>query len=153
MNFREMTLDDLDGVEKIEKEIFSSPWSYKNLKDDLENDNAYYYVLEIDKKIIGYGGLWIMFDNCDLVKIGITTAYQGKGYGEKLLNLIIKEAILKQCEFMHLEVATNNIKAYHLYNKKGFIKTRLRKDYYGKNKDCIDMVKGLLGLDEKDFSD
>ena len=51
------------------------------------------------------------------------------------------------------EVRTTNTKAYNLYKKLGFIETRTRKDYYGEGQDCLDMVKGLLGLNEEDFSD
>ena len=153
MTFEELEIKDLDEVIKIENEVFSDPWPYKYFKEDLENENSNYYALKDDDKIIGYVGLWFMFENCDLVNIAINKEYQGQGLGEKLLKLVIREAILKECEFMHLEVRTTNTKAYNLYKKLGFIETRTRKDYYGEGQDCLDMVKGLLGLNEEDFSD
>lgn len=153
MTFEELDIKDLDEVIKIENEVFSDPWPYKYFKEDLDNENSIYYGLKDEDKIIGYAGLWFMFENCDLVNIAINKTYQGQGLGEKLLKLVIREAILKECEFMHLEVRTTNTKAYNLYKKLGFIKTRTRKDYYGEGQDCLDMVKGLLGLNEEDFSD
>lgn len=153
MTFEELDIKDLDEVIKIENEVFSDPWPYKYFKEDLDNENSIYYALKDEDKIIGYAGLWFMFENCDLVNIAISKTYQGQGLGEKLLKLVIREAILKECEFMHLEVRTTNTKAYNLYKKLGFIETRTRKDYYGEDQDCLDMVKGLLGLNEEDFSD
>ena len=45
----------------------------------------------------------------------------------------------------------DNEKAYNLYSKMGFEKTRIRKGYYN-GVDAIEMVKGLIGLNEEDFS-
>lgn len=153
MNFVLMTKDDIDEVSNIENDIFSDPWPKQFFIDDLNNDCSKYYLLKDEDRVVGYAGLWTMFENCDLVNIGIAKDYQGKGLGEKLLKLVIKEAIKNECEFMHLEVKPSNTKAYNLYKKLGFIETRTRKGYYEDGSDCIDMVKGLLGLNEKDFSD
>ena len=93
-----------------------------------------------------------MFENADIGNICIDLKYQGKGYGEFLLKDLIKNCIKKEVEFLHLEVRIDNYKAYNLYEKMGFIKTRIRKGYYN-GTDAIEMVKGLLGLNEEDFSD
>ena len=111
------------------------------------------HVLKEDDKVIGYAGMWIMFDSCDLVNIAISKDYQGKGYGEKLLRFMIKRALQLGIEFMHLEVRVSNLKAYELYRKYDFEEVRIRKGYYSDGEDCKDMVKGLLGLSEEDFSD
>ncbi len=148
-----MRKEDLDQVLEIENDVFSDPWPRKYFEDDLNNECSKYYVLKKDGEVIGYGGLWFMFENCDLVNIAIKKSYQGQGLGERLLKLLIREAILNECEFMHLEVRTSNKKAMSLYEKMDFIKTRTRKGYYSDGEDCIDMVKGLIGLNEKDFSD
>ena len=153
MIFSRMKTSNLEDVLKIENEVFSDPWPRKFFEEDLKSEYSKYFILEEDDKVIGYGGLWFMFENCDLVNIAIDREYQGKGYGEKLLKLLIKEAILNECEFMHLEVRKGNDKAFNLYEKLGFIKTRVRKGYYEDGEDAIDMVKGLIGLNEKDFSD
>ncbi len=153
MKLSKMNIEDLTSVLEIENRVFSDPWPRKFFEDDLNSEFSSYYVLKQEDEMIGYGGLWFMFENCDLVNIAIDSKHQGQGYGEKLLKLLIREAILKECEFMHLEVRKNNLKAFNLYEKLGFIKTRVRKGYYEDGEDAIDMVKGLIGLNEKDFSD
>lgn len=153
MKLERMLETDIDEVSKIENEVFIDPWPIRFFKEDLNNENAKYYLLKDNEQIIGYAGLWFMFENCDLVNIAIKKDKQGQGLGKKLLKLVIREAIKEKCEFMHLEVRKNNTKAYNLYKKLDFIETRVRKAYYEDGEDAIDMVKGLLGLNEKDFSD
>lgn len=154
MKIERMEIKDLDVICDLESKIFKDPWPRKFFEEDLsKNDSSSYYVLKDDEEIIGYAGVWYMFENCDLVNIAIKNDRQGEGLGEKLLRFVIKEAISKDCEFMHLEVRKSNFKAKSLYEKYGFMEMRVRKGYYEDGEDCIDMVKGLLGLSEKDFSD
>ncbi len=153
MKFSKMEINDLAAVLQIENSVFHDPWPRKFFEEDLNNEFSSYYLLKENDEIIGYGGLWFMFENCDLVNIAIDKKYQGQGRGEKLLKLLINEAIKKECEFMHLEVRKSNIKAKNLYEKLGFIQTRVRTGYYEDGEDCVDMVKGLIGLNEEDFSD
>ena len=153
MIFELMKEDDIDDVVSIENKVFKDPWPRHFFIDDLKNKGtSKYYVLKLDDKIVAYAGIWLMFENCDLVNIAVDSSYQGMGYGEKMLRFIICESIKCGCEFMHLEVRPSNLAALELYKKYGFIKTRERKAYYDDGEDCIDMVKGLLGLNEKDFS-
>ena len=153
MTFEKMTIDDIEEISKLEEELFIDSWPKHFFFEELDNEFATYYVYKNEAEIIGYAGMWQMFENCDLTNIAIKKEYQGKGYGEKLLRFMIKEAIKNNCEFMHLEVRVSNTKAKSLYEKLGFEETRIRKHYYENGEDCIDMVKGLLGLNEKDFSD
>lgn len=153
MIIKEMTNKDLDEVLKIENDVFCDPWPKKFFYDDLNNDVSKYFVLIDEERIIGYFGLWFMFENADLVNIAIDKDHQGQGLGEKLLRHAICVCINKEVEFLHLEVRPNNLKAKSLYEKFGFEPVRVRRNYYSDGQDCIDMVKGLVGLSEKDFSD
>lgn len=153
MNFRKMIKSDIDEIALIENDIFKEAWPKEFFDDELENEFAHFYVLTIEDEIIGYGGFLEMFENSDLHTIGIKKEYQGLDYGEKLLRFLIKEAIKLNLEFMHLEVRVSNLKAQKLYKKYNFEEMRIRKAYYSDGEDCIDMVKGLIGLNEEDFSD
>ena len=153
MSIELMKKEDIETVAELEKQLFSDPWPKHFFLQELENEFAEYYVLKKDGEIAGYAGMWQMFENCDLTNIAIREDYQGRGYGEELLRFMISRAIEKGCEFMHLEVRVSNIKAQNLYEKLGFIKTRIRKGYYENGEDGIDMVKGLLGLSEEDSCD
>ena len=42
-----------------------------------------------------------------------------------------------------LEVSENNLRAYKLYTKLGYVLRRLRKDYYPDHSNCLEMVKNF----------
>ena len=153
MRFELMKKEDIEEISKLERELFSDPWPAHFFYEELDNAFATYYVMKKEEEIIGYAGMWQMFENCDLTNIAVRKEYQGKGYGEELLRFMIGKAIEKGCEFMHLEVRASNMKAKSLYEKMGFIEVRTRKGYYEDGEDGIDMVKGLLGLSEEDTGD
>lgn len=153
MIFSKMMESDLDEVIRIELENFPEPWPKESFIYDLSNDVAEVITLKDDLgNLIGYFDIYYMFENVDIGTIAVDKKYQGQKYGEKLLRNIIKRCIEKDVEFIHLEVRIDNFKAINLYKKMGFEELRIRKGYYN-GVDAIDMMKGVTGLDAKDFSD
>lgn len=152
MKIEKMKLSDLDEVSFIENETFLDPWPKDAFLRDLDNDIADLYVLKDEDKIVGYYDIWYMFENADISTICIRKEYQGRKLGGYLLKDLIRRCIKNNVEFLHLEVRVDNLKAINLYKKFGFEKLRIRKGYY-KGVDGIDMMKGLIGLSEEDFSD
>lgn len=145
-----MKLEDLDEVVIIENDSFSKPWTRKYFEHEIENnDLSELFVLKQDGQIVAYGDLWYMFENCDLTKIAVKKEYRRKGYGEKLLKHMMKNAQKKGCEFMHLEVDTNNSDAVSLYSKNNFEIVRTRKNYYESGHDAFDMITGLIELENR----
>ena len=151
MIIRDFELRDLEEVMRMEKENFPDPWPKESFLYDMNNEVASFKVLEKEEKVVGYYILYYMFENADIGNICIDRAYQGKGLGEYLFKDLLINCIKNEIEFVHLEVRVDNVKAYNLYKKMGFEKTRIRKGYYN-GTDAIEMVKGLIGLDEEDFS-
>ena len=147
MIIREMAERDLDEVVDIENELFTDAWKLDYFLHELrENDLSHYYVMEDDGVIIGYGGLWILFENCDITNVAITKKRQGEGLGMLLLNHLLNKAYEEGCEYVHLEVRVSNRNAISLYERNGFAITRTRKGYYSDNhEDAYDMIKCIVG--------
>lgn len=147
MFIREMVVNDLDCVVELEKQLFTSAWEYNDFLYEIkENQFAFYYVLVDHDQIIGYVGLWMMYEQSQITTIGVDQHYQGHGYGHQLLNEMIKIACQHQCDVMSLEVRVSNHTAIRLYESCGFEKVTLRKDYYQDNhEDAYLMLKRLEG--------
>ena len=152
MRFELMKESDLDEVLRIEQENFPEAWPRSSFEHDLTNEVSELVTLKDDDKLIGYFDIYYMFENADIGTIAIDKKYQGQGHGKKLLKELIRRCIEKEVEFLHLEVRVDNLKAINLYKSFGFEELRIRKGYYH-GVDAIDMMKGLIGLDAKDFSD
>ena len=146
MIVREMTINDLEKIVEIEKDLYKVPWNLKQFKYELEeNEFSYMFVLEHNSVIIGYYGFWVMFEDCDITKVSIRKEFQGM----KLSNLLMEDCFKRikslGCEKINLEVRLDNFKAIGLYRKHGFDDVIVRKDYYGKGEDALVLCKVIGG--------
>lgn len=145
MLIRNMKTTDLKRVAFLESQLFTSAWSHQDLLYELnENQFSRYLVLELDDEIIGYIGIWLIYEQSQITTIGVDQAFQGQGYGKMLLEKAIDLAKQTGCEIMSLEVRVSNKKAIGLYEKMGFQKEAVRSDYYQDNhENAFLMVKRL----------
>ena len=100
-----------------------------------------------EKKILGYIVFYGTIENTDIFEIAIKKEYQGQSFGEKLLKKSMEDIVKKNIngnfsknKFM-LEVNEKNVKALKLYEKIGFERISIRKNYYGKNENAMIMMK------------
>ena len=145
MLIRKMKVEDLHVIEEMEKILFTSPWKYEDFLYELnENAFSYNYVVEEHNEIVGYVGLWIMYDQSQITTIGVHPTYQKKGIGSMMMDKMVEESLDHHCTTMSLEVRISNEKAISLYKKKGFEIVALRKNYYEDNhEDAYLMIKQL----------
>lgn len=83
--------------------------------------------------IIGFAGMWILFDEAHITTIGVHPDYRGLGLGEYLIVELFVEAMRRGAEMMTLEVRVSNESAQALYQKYGFTRQGLRRRYYSDN--------------------
>lgn len=141
MIVRELTLSDLDEIEKIEMSLYKDPWNKEAYIRDLENDIAFNYVLVHDDVILGYYGFWIMFDNIDITKVSIRKELQGKGLSNILMQDLFSRTSNLDINTITLEVRVSNNKAINLYKKYGFKEISVRKKYYSDLEDALILQK------------
>lgn len=83
--------------------------------------------------IVGFAGMWIMFDEAHVTTIGVHPDERGNGLGELLLVQLFVEAAARGAEMMTLEVRVSNDAAQALYRKYGFERHGVRRRYYSDN--------------------
>lgn len=127
---RAMKKTDVKSVYEIEVLSFRTPWSYRSLMGELKNKVAHYTVLEKDGEIIGYCGMWVLFEESHITNIAIHPAFRGKGFGKQLLHASMRVAASFGAEMMTLEVRETNIVAQRMYDEMDFMQQGRRKRYY-----------------------
>ena len=140
-----MRKSDIEIILDIERSSNPHPWAKKNFLDCLERD-YYCLVQEIQKEVSGFAIQSIAIDESHLLNIGIKKKYRRKGFGEEILNQIILFSKVMGCRKIFLEVRISNIRAIKLYEKEGFRKVDIRKNYYKLREgreDALIMVKRL----------
>lgn len=78
-----------------------------------------------DKEIIGFLIYDVIYDRCEIEYIGVLEDYRNMKIGSKLMEYLIKYE-----KNISLEVDINNMYAIKLYEKYGFKKVSIRKNYY-----------------------
>lgn len=106
--------------------------NYSSLKDFniKKNDNPFckYIGYFIDRKVIGFIEYNDIYESIDIVNVLVKEEYRNKKIGTKLLSYLIEKS--KDKYNITLEVNINNNVAIHLYEKLGFKKVSIRKEYY-----------------------
>jgi ribosomal-protein-alanine N-acetyltransferase len=138
IKIRLMTTEDIDTVHEIEKTCFSSPWSKNSFYDEItSNICARYMVAEINGKVCGYGGMWLIINEAHITNIAVHPNFRRKKIGSKLLNAMMLLAHNElEVKRMTLEVRKSNHAAQSMYRKFGFLVAGERKKYYDNNEDA-----------------
>jgi ribosomal-protein-alanine N-acetyltransferase len=141
-----MTLPDLARVREIEIEAFPVPWPKDAYRAEIEdNQVADYIVARDDDGVVGFAGMWVVFDEAHVTTVAVDRRRRGLGIGHRLLLALIDRAVTRGARWMTLEVRQSNAVALALYRKFGFREVALRKRYYSDNgEDAAVMWSGNL---------
>ncbi|HHV74838.1 ribosomal-protein-alanine N-acetyltransferase [Thermoanaerobacterium sp. PSU-2] len=143
IKIRPMVKSDIDKVMEIEYLSFSVPWSFESFVMEVtKNSCAHYIVAEVDGKVAGYGGFWVVVDEGHITNIAVHPDFRGKGVGSAIVEGLIELAKNKGITSMTLEVRESNLVAQSLYKKYGFRPVGKRRGYYqDNNEDAVIMWK------------
>lgn len=122
--------DDLESIKKIEC-LFSDVFANRSIIDDINNNPfTYYFMLYKDNEKIGFINFDVIYDRCELININIIDKEKGNGYGKYLMNYMIDYINKNNILNITLEVREDNLVAIKMYEKFGFKKQAIRKNYY-----------------------
>ena len=130
MILREMLVEDLDQVIKIERELFSPPWTREGFFTYLTHKDAMFLVVEEKGEILAYCGLLMVLDEGDITNVAVRPNREGEGIGHFLIGRLIRLAQEQGVTTLHLGVRVGNDTAIRLYERMGFTRDGIRKQYY-----------------------
>ena len=91
------------------------------------------------ERIIGYAGAFLLAPDSDVQTIAVSPRDQGRGVGAILLTWLIEQAVAQGCRQMLLEVRSDNVPAIAMYERFGFERISVRRDYYERGVDAVIM--------------
>ncbi len=128
---KQMTTDHIDGVMVVENLSFKIPWSRQAFVDEITTNNmAMYFVALCNGQVIGYGGMWKIFDEGHITNIAVHPEFRRCGAASVIIEKILEVSGEKGVKSLTLEVRKSNIAAQNLYQKYGFKPEGIRKGYY-----------------------
>lgn len=137
-------LSDIPDIAAIEEKYIPNGWSEKGFSDWLENDNTVIFKAVLESEIIGFiNGSWVL-DEAELLNIAVVENVRRNGVAAMLLEILENYFRKKNAEKIFLEVREKNASAISFYEKYGFVKNGLRKNYYSSPDDNgVLMMKNL----------
>jgi len=145
-----MADEHMSAILDIEAQAHLFPWTEKIFQDCL---NAQYdsVVFFADDRLVGYSITTMAAGEGHILNICIDPAYQGCGYGKRLLENIFRSALRFEVKVLFLEVRPSNKVAQALYKKYGFNNVGRREKYYPAKRgreDALIMAKVLFRDDQ-----
>jgi ribosomal-protein-alanine N-acetyltransferase len=126
---RTMTPENLDAVMAIEQVAYSHPWSRGNFRDSL-NPLFDAQCLWLGDELLGYFLAMHGVEEMHLLNITVAPAHQGEGWGHMMLDALSLISRNVGAQTLWLEVRQSNARALQVYERYGFVRVGLRKDYY-----------------------
>jgi ribosomal-protein-alanine N-acetyltransferase len=128
---------DIEPVLRLEHRLFpEDAWStamfWSELADSRHPRATRWYTVaeDADGALVGYAGLMAVAGSGDVQTIAVARPHWGTGLGARLLALLIEQAAAAGCEELLLEVRVDNPRAQRLYERFGFQRIGLRRNYY-----------------------
>ena len=115
-------------IAEIERQCFATPWTDDQIRNS--DDSTVFFLAKAEGKTVGYGGMDTVLDEGYVTIIGVLPAWRRKGIGAKIVKQLIDFSIEKHLAFLSLEVRVSNTAAITLYEKFGFERVGLRKNFY-----------------------
>jgi len=128
-HIRVMVHEDITTVSDIERRSYDFPWSHGVFRDCLL---AGYRctVVERTDQVVGYGILSVAAGEAHILNLCVDPTFRELGYGELLLDELLRVSERESVREIFLEVRPSNEKAISLYAKKGFRNIANRPAYY-----------------------
>jgi ribosomal-protein-alanine N-acetyltransferase len=146
MRVRPATLSDLPLICVIENQSFKAPYP-KSLLERLLKDcsESFFAAVDAEAGVVGYCVLSLRRSSAHVISIAVHPRFRRIGVASALLKAAIDYLTSHNVSQLRLEVGVENVEAVSLYNKFGFERTNVVKDYYSDGSDAVIMHLFLRG--------
>lgn len=129
--------EDLFYIVEIEEKTFGvDAFGFNYLFYLYENCRDYFLVAEYKGVLVGYVASCLEGEELHVHSIAVVEQFRGKGIGRRLMEETLRLARERGARRVRLEVKTTNVPAILLYEKLGFERKALLKNYYADGSDA-----------------
>lgn len=132
---RRVREDDLDALEKVDRDVFGDLAYDKHLLRTFFNlFSRHWYVVELDGELCGYVLVGHDSESREawLLGLGVIDRYRGRGLGRELMARADDICVKSRVRTAFITVRPDNAAAVHLYESFGFTQEGPEKEnYYG----------------------
>lgn len=130
MEIRRSVPADAKEIAAAEIEVFSDPWSERDITDAISQSGSMCYTALSDGKVVAYIIGRQISPEGEIYRIATLPSHRRRGIAYRLLDYAVKCERGRGLESLFLEVREKNIPARNLYKSYGFREIGFRKNYY-----------------------
>ena len=142
---RPMVEGDVEAVVAREQQAYEFPWSRGIFLDCLRVPYDC-HVVEEGGLLVGYSVMSMAADEAHLLNLCVSPGVRGRGLGGFLLDQVLRNAAAGGARVIYLEVRPSNAAALSLYDRAGFFRVGVRRNYYraaGGREDALVLARAL----------
>lgn len=143
MIIRPIEPDDVSHIIDIENESFSNPYPTSVITFLYEKYRDSFLVADQGGTILGYIAGITSWREGHIVSLAVLPTWRGKGIASQLVEELYNIFRGRGKKRVKLEVRVSNTPAIELYEKLGFEKQKIVKNYYENGEDAVMMKKRL----------
>jgi ribosomal-protein-alanine N-acetyltransferase len=136
VQLRALETDDLEAVERIERESYPTPWSRSMFATELAKPSSICFGAHVQNgELVGYLIVSRYVDAWHIMNIAVAHDYRRRGIAEALLERLFSVTADEAQRGYTLEVRVSNTGAIRLYERLGFTARGVRRGYYTDNRE------------------
>ena len=144
MILRQATLTDAAPLAAVQQQQpRAANWGEQGFLGEIEQPCAIILCAEKENKIVGFIAGRAAAGNAEILNFAVHPDCLRQGIGKALLDRMLLELQQRAIQQVSLEVAQDNLAACALYEKMGFTRWNVRKDFYGAGCDALILGKKL----------
>lgn len=138
----EENVDNIDELYAIERECFGGSWTIEMLGEEWDNPLSVTVTHCVNGRVAAFALGRVVAGEGELYQIGTLSEFRRRGIAERLLTELHDKMREKGAAVCFLEVRSRNVLAIALYEKCGYERISVRKNYYPDD-DAVIMRKEL----------
>jgi ribosomal-protein-alanine N-acetyltransferase len=150
LELRPMMVEDLDAVVELEGATYTTPWSERVFRDELQEPSRRYVVASDGESVVGYAGLLTVGEEGHVTTVAVSDGLRSAQLGTRLMLYLVDAALQQEVRHLTLEVRFSNTAAQALYRKFGLAPIGVRKNYYG-DEDAL--IMWAHDIDSPEYAD
>ncbi len=131
-----LTAEDVPALQPLEDQVKLAFWGEDNYRRFLAEFPEYFGSKAVligdsgEEKLVGFFLARSIYDNLEILKLGVDPGYQRLGIGTQLMETAYAEGIRRGCNRCFLEVRRSNQNAIQFYYNHSFRIAGTRLNYY-----------------------
>lgn len=132
---------------ELESVTFRTPWTKEVFEKEMGEPGRSYLVAEHAGKVVGYGGLMVVYDDAHINTLAAVRPGPVPAIGTRLMLCLVERGLKRGAQHLSLEVRVSNRQAQEFYRKFGMAPIGVRKHYYQDDDALIMWVHDIRGSD------